>query len=81
MTPLANWMKTNGKTDQWLAEQIGRDRTSALRIRRGQSIPPLPIAVVIERVTNGAVTANDFLPSADAPRPAPPTPSTHGEAA
>lgn len=57
---LAEWLKKEGKTDAWLAEQVGRDRSFITKIRKGDALPSIGVAAVIQRVTGGAVTALDY---------------------
>lgn len=42
--------------------RIGLDGISMWKIRTGKRLPTLPQAVAIQRVTEGKVTAEDFVP-------------------
>jgi transcriptional regulator with XRE-family HTH domain len=64
---LSEWLAANGKTDAWLAEQIGRERSVVTKIRNGKSMPSFGTAQAIMDVTGGAVTPNDFLPAREQP--------------
>lgn len=61
---LSDWMKKNRKTDAAMAELVGRDRTTVLRWRTGQTRPDWDALAVIERVTGRKVTATDFAKAA-----------------
>lgn len=65
---LNDWMSQAGATDQTLADTIGRgiDRSTISRIRRGKRMPSAELMRLIHEATGGAVTANDFVHSAEA---------------
>lgn len=58
---LADWMRAKALTDAAFAEMVGRDRTTVSRWRTEKTRPDWPALAAIERATNGAVTARDFL--------------------
>lgn len=62
---LADWLRSNKKSDGWLAEQVGRDRSVITRIKNGQIDPPASVVDKIERITNGDVTAADHVRAQD----------------
>jgi transcriptional regulator with XRE-family HTH domain len=59
---LADFMKLSGLSDADLAAKIGRSRETVTRYRNGTITPNWEALAALTRVTNGAVTANDFLP-------------------
>lgn len=61
METLDEFMKRRGWTDQHLAEQVGRDRSTITRIRLGHAAPSLDLAVKIERLTHGKVKPASFV--------------------
>jgi plasmid maintenance system antidote protein VapI len=61
---LEQFMRETGTSDTALAQAIGRDRTFVSRLRRGLVKPSLDTAVAIERFSDGAVRAGDFIPLA-----------------
>jgi hypothetical protein len=60
---LNDWLKSNGKTDAWLAAQVGRERSVISKIRVGTVTPSLRTAVAIQIATDGEVKPADFLPA------------------
>lgn len=68
-------------TDAAFAARIGVSRQALHRYKTGERRPEWGVIERIVAATNGAVTANDFLPSADVPRPTPPAPTEEGRAA
>jgi transcriptional regulator with XRE-family HTH domain len=66
---LADWMALVKIKDGPFAEKVGRDQSTISRIRRGEVLPDWSTVALIHKATDGAVTANDFLPAA-APAPA-----------
>jgi len=58
---LSDYMAANNLRDWQMAEMLGVSRPQVSRYRSGKSYPPKEVAEVLVRVTNGAVTANDFL--------------------
>jgi len=66
MMTLAAFMRTREWTDQQLAAMVSRDRSTITKIRLGQTLPSLDLAVKIERATGGKVRAGSFLPKAAA---------------
>ena len=61
---LADWLKANGKTATWLADQVGRDSSFIVRIKNGDALPSITVAAEIQRLTDGEVTAVDFVAGA-----------------
>jgi transcriptional regulator with XRE-family HTH domain len=61
MTNLAQWMRQSGVKDRAVADYIGRDRSIVSRIRRGELMPTLTIAVALERLTGGDVPASSWI--------------------
>lgn len=61
---LAAWRKENGRTQEWLAAELGCSQPYISQIERARS-PIVPGADLLERiylVTDGAVEPNDFYP-------------------
>lgn len=63
---LLDYLEQNEMTDAEFAELIGVKRQSIYRYRTGERMPEWPIVARIMQVTEGQVTANDFLPVARA---------------
>lgn len=59
---LADWLTKNGRTASWLAEQVGRDRSFITKVKNSEALPSIVVAAEIQRVTDGEVTAVDYLP-------------------
>jgi DNA-binding XRE family transcriptional regulator len=59
---LSQWMEWRGLTDEQFAELVGVDRTAINRIKRGVNRPSWELAARIKVATEGAVTADSFLP-------------------
>ena len=62
---LGEWLKQNEKTPAQLAEEMGVKRSTVSRWVKGQ-MPNVPAVLRIIEITGGKVTANDFLPEAEA---------------
>ena len=58
---LSKWMALNGMADGHLAEKTGVDRATISRIRRGKHRPSWELMLRLREMTQGAVTADDFL--------------------
>lgn len=71
---LEDWMAQAGITDTQLATKVGRDRSVIAKLRAGKTMPSLQVLAAFERLSEGQVTARDFLPSSAgfAEDPAPP---------
>jgi transcriptional regulator with XRE-family HTH domain len=65
---LSDWMKEQDCNDEALGIQLGVDRVTVSRIRRGLNRPSWELAARIKLTTRGAVTADDFLASEQASR-------------
>lgn len=61
---LSDFMAERGLTDNALAAEVGRDRTSVMRWRTRKTKPDFDALVAIERLSNGMVTASDFAEAA-----------------
>lgn len=59
---LSEYMAAQRLSDDQMAELIGIDRATVSRIRRGRMKPGWGTLAKIKAATEGAVTANDFLP-------------------
>ncbi|MDQ2763131.1 MAG: helix-turn-helix domain-containing protein, partial [Pseudomonadota bacterium] len=60
-SPLGSYLQRNGITDSMFALQIGRDRSTVSRLRRGVLRPTLDLAAAIERVTEGQVPISGWV--------------------
>lgn len=58
---LALWLQQRGKTDIWMAEQIGIHRAQISRIRRGMQRPSVETARKIIAVTKRRVGWADLM--------------------
>lgn len=58
---LSDYMTLTGLDDTALAERLGVDRTTVLRLRTGKTVPSWKVASRLAEVSSGAVTPNDFL--------------------
>ena len=63
--PLEAYMKRERMSDAELAALIGKDRSIANRIRRGEMKPSLETAALIERETGGAVPMQAWITDPD----------------
>lgn len=68
-TILEIYMREAGIDDASLGEQIGKDRTTVSRLRRGILKPTLEVAAAIESVTDGAVPIRSWIDTADTTSP------------
>lgn len=66
---LADWLRQNERTATWLAGQVGRDPSFITRVKNGDAMPSIEVAAAIQRITDGAVTAVDFLPAVEVAEP------------
>jgi DNA-binding XRE family transcriptional regulator len=62
---LHDWLRQKGRTDAWLAEQVGRHRATITKIRNGTKRPSIEVAAKIQRLSRNAVTAADYCTIAD----------------
>lgn len=67
MTDLLTWRLENGRSQQWLAEASGIERSRISRIERGERLPSWAEAKRLFEVTGGIVDANSFAGIASAP--------------
>jgi ribosome-binding protein aMBF1 (putative translation factor) len=58
---LSEYMATEGITDNELAVKVKRDRTNVLRWRKGETKPDFDALIALEHITDGKVTARDFV--------------------
>lgn len=58
---LETYLKTNGLTDEAFASLVDLSQSQISRIKRDKSWPTRDVMERIAKVTNGAVTANDFI--------------------
>lgn len=58
---LAEWLKREGKTVVALARELGRDPSFITRVKNGDAMPSIEVAAEIQRLTEGAVTAIDYV--------------------
>ena len=56
---LAQWMTTEGVTDEQLAAKIGVSRVQVLRLRKGENKPSPQTAKKLEQATG--IPAGDFI--------------------
>lgn len=54
---IKDWLKENGKTQEWLAGQLGMSQTGVVRIVAGKTTNYENLRKIHE-LTNGAVTPN-----------------------
>lgn len=67
---LSEWLRSQNMSHEEFAERIGRDRSAVTRYVNGTRMPRREVLEQIADVTDGAVTANDFVePPAPAPEP------------
>lgn len=59
--PLDAWLKTRGKNREWLAKKAGTTEASISRLVAGKQWVSKALAFRLTRITDGAVTPNDFL--------------------
>lgn len=57
---LHEWLRRQGQTDAWLAEQVGLHRATITKIRNGRRRPSVLVAAKIQRISRNAVTAADY---------------------
>jgi transcriptional regulator with XRE-family HTH domain len=59
---LADYLKTNGISDEDFGQSIGVTRQAVHRYKTFDRFPEKPVLTEIVKATAGAVTPNDFLP-------------------
>jgi DNA-binding XRE family transcriptional regulator len=57
---LHEWLKSEQRTDAWLAAKVGRHRATITKIRNGRLMPSIEVAAKIQRLSRNAVTAADY---------------------
>jgi DNA-binding XRE family transcriptional regulator len=60
-TKLSRWIDASGMTRDEAAEKLAINRTHLDMLCRGSRRPGLTLAVAIERLTNGAISAADWV--------------------
>jgi transcriptional regulator with XRE-family HTH domain len=65
---LLTYIEANGLSPSKFAERVGVPPSTITRVLSGDREPGLGLLKKIHSATNGAVTPNDFLPSAAADR-------------
>lgn len=73
---LAEWMTQHAKTPEALAEELGVHWATIYKWRARTAFPRVAQLAALERITDGKVTARDFMPepvpiSPPAPAPQP----------
>ena len=63
---LSDYLERERLSDADFAEMIGRDRSAVTKWRNARARPDWKALAAIKLITKGKVSANDFLPSADA---------------
>lgn len=63
---LAHWIEQQGRTQRWFAGEVNAPEATVSRWCSGKMMPRLDRLRQIERITGGAVTANDFAAAAPA---------------
>lgn len=58
---LAEFMKSAEMSDAQLADLVKRDRSNVTRWRLGRTKPDFDALVAIEKISDGKVTARDFV--------------------
>lgn len=58
-------MREEGITDAFLAEKVGRERSTVTRWRLGRTKPDWEAMAALEKETAGAVTFRDFMEPAE----------------
>lgn len=60
MTPLAFFMDEQKWTDAALAKLVGRERSTITKLRRGQAVPSLDLALKIAALSEGKVPVTAY---------------------
>ncbi len=60
MDKLAQYLKDTGQTQMGFAEKIGKDQSLVSRYITGAAKPTLDVAVLISKVTDGAVPVDSW---------------------
>lgn len=56
-----DWMSLKGLSDEQVGALVSVDRVTISRIRRGRNRPSWELAARFKEISEGAVTADDFL--------------------
>lgn len=59
---LKDWLEREGKSDAWLAAEVGVSRPFITRIRTGARQPSLPVALKLSKITS--LPASTFMKAA-----------------
>lgn len=60
-TPLAEWIDADGRPIAEIADLLGVAVSYVNRLRRGESRPSLELAIRIEELTGGDITARSWV--------------------
>ena len=63
---ITSWLRSTETPDGIFAERIGVSRQALHRYKVGERTPRPSVLSRIREATNGAVTANDFVPATSA---------------
>lgn len=66
MGDLSSHLKQTGTTQADFAARIGVDQATVSKLCRGKLLPSLPLAVAIERATDGQIKAVSWVSDEDA---------------
>ena len=61
--------KSKSRTDEWIAAQVGLDRTTITHIRNRNRRASLATAIALSKLTRGQVPVEEFLQRAPAAAP------------
>jgi hypothetical protein len=59
---LGEWMQIHGLGDDDVAALTRRDRSNVSKLRRQKTKPSWKLASILQVISDGAVTANDWMP-------------------
>ena len=63
MHAVDSWLKREGKSRPWLANELSTTRATLSRVIAGKQWPPRGFFEQLKEITGGEVTADDFLAS------------------
>lgn len=66
MSKLREYRLSKGLSQEALARRLGVGKAAICRIEKGSRLPSLPLIARIVRITDGKLSANDFLPKSSA---------------